>query len=247
MIPKILSAALGVAVAGTFVTAAPALADTPPAAVSAATAASTAAATQPVSPARQAAAVAYAGDLVRAWGRGATRVVDAYATPAVAATLLHHANPGGPHWAQTSWHTIGRTTYVSFVDAPEHEALVLGVNDLRLGEAVSHDVTIARFVALPAQTTATGYADMLIRAWGRGDRAEADLLATPTVAAQLFAYANPGGKDWTRTVVSGTAGTIYVTYENALRHETLTVGVNDTIPLTGAEHAVYRAQFAAMG
>ena len=87
------------------------------------------------------------------------------------------------------------------------------------------------------------YADRLVRAWGSGDRAAAGCYATGSVAAALFAQADPGGVHWRRTGSQGAAGTIYVTYDDNARGGTLTVGVQNLSREAGGWHAAYTERF----
>ncbi|WP_347350156.1 hypothetical protein [Intrasporangium sp.] len=88
------------------------------------------------------------------------------------------------------------------------------------------------------------YADILVRAWGRGDRGQTDLLATGSVARALFAYSTPGGVSWRRTSWQGAAGTIYVTYHDDARGGTVTIGVSDVLLGEGRNHAAYAVRFS---
>lgn len=98
--------------------------------------------------------------------------------------------------------------------------------------------------ATSAATNPVGYADSLVRAWGRGDRAEVDRLATASVARALFGYSTPGGVSWRRTGWQGAAGTIYVTYRDDVRGGTVTVGVSDVLLSEGRQHAAYVVRFS---
>ena len=97
-------------------------------------------------------------------------------------------------------------------------------------------------VAASAQTAATScgrsvanldavtYADRLVRAWGRGDRATATCYGTTSTVRALFGQASPGGIHWRRISEEGAAGTIYVTYHDDARGGKLTVGVTNAGP-----------------
>jgi hypothetical protein len=107
--------------------------------------------------------------------------------------------------------------------------------------------------AVPASSIGTGaatttspvlHADRLVRAWGMGDRARAEALATPSVVAALFRYSTPGGVSWRRTGSQGTAGTIYVTYHDDARGGTVTLAVSDVLLSEGRQRAVYGVRFS---
>jgi hypothetical protein len=95
-----------------------------------------------------------------------------------------------------------------------------------------------------ANLAAVEYADRLVRAWGRGDRAAADCYATAATARTLFGHASPGGAHWRRVAAEGAAGTIYVTYHDDARGGNLTVGVqNIGLRAPDGWHAAYTARF----
>lgn len=95
-----------------------------------------------------------------------------------------------------------------------------------------------------ASVGAVAYADGLVQAWGRGDRAAAAPYATGAVLDKLFNYANPGGSHWAETGTNGAAGTIYVTYKDSQTGATLELGITNVKPLTlGAGNAAHTAKF----
>ena len=90
------------------------------------------------------------------------------------------------------------------------------------------------------------YADRLVRAWGRGDRAAAACYGTTSTVRALFAQATPGGIHWRRVSEEGALGTIYVTYHDDARGGTLTVGVTNAAPELrgpGGWHAAKSVRF----
>ena len=91
---------------------------------------------------------------------------------------------------------------------------------------------------------AAAYADQLVRAWGRGDRAATSYYATPAVTNALFAYADPGGGRWRQISVQGAAGTIYVTYHNDANGRQVVIGVSDIALEQGNAHAAYTVKFS---
>lgn len=83
------------------------------------------------------------------------------------------------------------------------------------------------------------YADRLVRAWGRGDRAEVAERATGPVAAGLFAVASPGGRTWVRVRTETSGGGVLVAYRDPRRGQDISLGV-DTLATSGDHHLVYR-------
>lgn len=108
--------------------------------------------------------------------------------------------------------------------------------------APTRATTAVRLASLT--TNPVGYADDLVRAWGRGDHRTVGALATASVARALFAYSDPGGVSWRRTGWQGAAGTIYVTYHDDARGGTVTVGVSDVVLSEGRDHAAYDVRFS---
>lgn len=91
---------------------------------------------------------------------------------------------------------------------------------------------------------AVEYADRLVRAWGRGDRASANCYASAATARTLFGQASPGGVHWRRVAEEGALGTIYVTYHDDARGGNLIVGVQNAGFREGAGwQAAYTARF----
>jgi hypothetical protein len=83
-------------------------------------------------------------------------------------------------------------------------------------------------------TTVAEYTAELVRAWGRGDRADAARYAPPDVVAQLFAFADPGGPGWDLSApCEGAAGTTFCSYRDPARSETVAIGIptgNGNVP-----------------
>ncbi len=135
-------------------------------------------------------------------------------------------------------------------------AAVVGASVLLAGAALTGSSYAAGFPAtagVVATTTVSssvptrnpvGYADILVRAWGRGDHRQVDQLATASVARALFDYATPGGVSWRRTFWQGAAGTIFVTYHDDARGGTVTIGVSDVLLSEGRAHAAYEVRFS---
>jgi hypothetical protein len=114
------------------------------------------------------------------------------------------------------------------------------------GSAASAAVTTTTCskLASATQLDAVSYADRLVRAWGRGDRAAADCYASAATARSLFGQATPGGIHWRRVSAEGAAGTIYVTYHDDARGGNLTIGVQNVgLRESDGWHAAYSARF----
>jgi hypothetical protein len=230
MTGKILTAVLSLVAAGGLVIATPGVVKAQPAVASA-------------SPG-MAGALNYADVLVRAWGRGDRPAASRYATASVVDELFGYAAPGGIDWVRVGSEGTAGTIYVTYDDQARGGALTMGVSDVRLSQGESQAVYTARF-SQSHPVDAVGYADRLIRAWGRGDRQAAGIYGTDAVVNRLFGYADPGGKDWARTGSQGAAGTIYVSYTNFAGPGTVTVGVNDFAEQDGQRHAVYTVRITS--
>jgi hypothetical protein len=99
-------------------------------------------------------------------------------------------------------------------------------------------------LASAANLAAVEYADRLVRAWGRGDRAAADCYASAATARTLFGQASPGGVHWRRVSEEGALGTIYVTYHDGARGGDLIIGVQNVgLRQANGWDAAYTARF----
>ncbi len=187
-------------------------------------------------------AVGYADQLVRAWGRGDRPATEVYATSSVAQALFGYSSPGGVSWRRTGWEGAAGTIYVTYHDDARGGGMTVGVSNVILGQGGRHAAYTVRF-SRAHPIDAVEYADRLVRAWGRGDRAAASRYATPTVLDTLFGRSNPGGGHWRRTAAQGAAGTTFVTYHDDARGGHLVLGVGNAAEQDGRLHAVYRARF----
>ncbi|MGN6751582.1 MAG: hypothetical protein ACTHJJ_03415 [Intrasporangium sp.] len=186
--------------------------------------------------------VAYADNLVRAWGRGDRQQVDQLGTASVARALFAYSDPGGVSWRRTWSLCAPGTNYATYHDDARGGTVTIGVSDVLLSEGRQHAAYQVRFSqAHPIGPVA--YADRLVQAWGRGDRRAAASYATPRVANILFAHADPGGSHWRRVSSSGAAGTTYVTYHDDLHGGHLVLAVHNAAEQDGQLHAVYDARF----
>jgi hypothetical protein len=187
--------------------------------------------------------VDYADAVIRAWGRGDRTTTARLATATVTSRLFTYSSPGGVHWRRVLAEGTAGTEYATYHDDARGGYVTLGVSSVVLSNGGGHAAYTVRF-SQARPVDAAGYADLLVRAWGRGDRVAADRYGTAGVVQALFSYSSPGGGFWRRTAVQGAAGTVYVTYHDDARGGYLTVGVNDWAEQDGQFHAVYTARFS---
>ena len=88
------------------------------------------------------------------------------------------------------------------------------------------------------------YADEFVRAWGAGDTARAELLATSDVLTQL--EGRQSGQ-WARVATEGAAGHTYVTYRENDTGEEFVLGVVNQYVDAGEQHAVDQVRDPATG
>ena len=186
--------------------------------------------------------VLHADQLVRAWGRGDRTGAAALATPSVVAALFGYSTPGGVSWRRIGWQGAAGTIYVTYHDDARGGTVTLAVSDVLLGqgsEQAAYDVRFSQARPLGP----VGYADLLVRAWGRGDHAAVQRYATAPVASALWRHADPGGAHWRRIFAQGAAGTTYVTYHDDANGGTVTLAVGNAAEQDGQLRAVYDARF----
>jgi hypothetical protein len=186
--------------------------------------------------------VAYADDLVRAWGRGDHAQVDRLATASVARALFTYSDPGGVSWRRTGWQGAAGTIYVTYHDDARGGTVTLGVSDVLLSEGRQPAADQVRF-SQAHPIGPSSYADRLVRAWGRGDQTAAAIYATPRVEDLLFDHADPGGSHWRRVASNGAEGTTYVTYHDDQHGGHLILAVQNAAEQDGQRHAVRDAHF----
>lgn len=205
----------------------------------------------PISPAASTVATATAttnpvllGDrLVRAWGRGDRAAAAALASASVVAALFGYATPGGVSWRRTGWQGAAGTIYVTYHDDARGGTVTLAVSDVLLSQGRQQAAYAVRF-SQARPLGPVGYADRLVRAWGRGDHAAVQHYATAAVASALWRHADPGGAHWRRVVSQGAAGTTYVTYHDDAAGGTLTLAVGNAAEQDGRLRSVYDARFS---
>jgi hypothetical protein len=192
-------------------------------------------------------AVTYADRLVRAWGRGDTKMTACYGTTPTVRALSGQASPGGIHWRRISAEGAAGTTYVTYHDDARGGNLVVGVQnaapELR-GPGGWHAAYAVRFVNEPRAWNAVQWSDNLVRAWGRGDTKWMSYYATPAVTKALRQTAAKGGPSWQRIASEGAAGTTYVTYRNSATGHRLVVGISNIGIAQGDAHVAYRIQYS---
>lgn len=182
--------------------------------------------------------------LVRAWGRGDRSAALYFAAPAVVNTLFGYSSPGGGYWRLVGSQGAAGTAYLTYHDDLRGGTLTIGVSGVRLSQGQHQAVDQARFGQQPAG--AVGYADLLIRAWGRGDRRDAARYATPGVVGALFAhFPAGGGRHWARTTTQGAIGKVYVCYLDTQTRSELTLTLDNERAATGREHAAYQVRFGS--
>lgn len=187
--------------------------------------------------------VLLADSLVRAWGRGDRASAAALADPSVVSALFGYSTPGGVSWRRTGWQGAAGTIYVTYHDDARGGTVTLAVSDVLLSQGREQAVYAVRF-SQPHPVGPAGYADLLVRAWGRGDHAAVRRYATAAAAAALWHHADPGGAHWRRVMTQGAAGTTYVTYHDDAAGGTLTLAVGNAAEQDGRLHAVYDARFS---
>lgn len=253
MVPKILSAALGVAAAGSLIAASPALASTPPTTGSHTGSSSSAAGPaagpkveRPKAAARQTASE-YAEGVVLGWVRKDQVVVDILATPTVVKGLADHADLAVPGWAHTSTKVAGTTTLVTFVNRAKGESLVVGVDTKMAENFERHAATSVEFAkaAKPVSAqTADEYARGVVWAWHHKNSELLSMLTTPGVARDLNAHSKLATGDWVQTASRVKNGTTYVTFGNRAEDETLVLGVDTWRAEHRIEHGATSDRFA---
>lgn len=85
------------------------------------------------------------------------------------------------------------------------------------------------------------YAEDLVSAWGAGDTAEVNAMATADVAQTLLTYANPGGAGWVHTSSRAISGITFSSFVDRFAAKALVVGVLDSA--VDGDHAAVIARF----
>lgn len=179
-------------------------------------------------------AIKYTMELVNAWGNVDTATIDRLATPEVADTLMGFANPDGATWVRASSRPIGGIMFSNYVNRDLGKALILGV-EISLVDG-DHAAVIARFVDYAKnKMTAVQYAKDLVSAWGDGDTATVNKLATPEVAAALLDFADPGGTAWRYKGGREIAGIMFTSFVDVTQGKAVVIGVEKAA--IGGDHA----------
>lgn len=186
----------------------------------------------------QTSAATYADRMVRAWGSGDHSATRYYTTHAVHRTLFGQADPGGAHWRRTHVEGAAGTTYVTYHDDALGGTLVVRVSNVGLHDGnPAHSVYAVTFRNEPRTVGAVEWSDRLVRAWGSGHHGDVGYYATPGVARALFKTADPGGTHWARIASDSIAGTTYVTYQDTVTSDRITIGVDEEKLSGGRAHA----------
>lgn len=83
-------------------------------------------------------AVQWSDNLVRAWGRGDTKWMSYYATPAATKALRAIAAKGGASWQRIATEGAAGTTYVTYRNASTGHRLVVGISNVGLSRGDAH-------------------------------------------------------------------------------------------------------------
>lgn len=185
--------------------------------------------------------VAYADALVVAWGAGDHATMEQLGTAEVVHIL---GDGGGPNWQQVDSMEYAGSTEVTYENTESGDHLMLRVDHGILTEGGEQAVIQAQYtvagdeVDLPTEPAA--YADALVVAWGAGEQAVVERMATPEVVHIL---GDGGGPDWQQTGAEGAAGSTIVTYENTDSGDVLSLRVDNAAASEGADQAVVEARY----
>ncbi|MEV5967484.1 hypothetical protein AB0L70_37290 [Kribbella sp. NPDC051952] len=83
-------------------------------------------------------AVQWSDNLVRAWGRGDTKWMSYYATPAATKSLRQVAAKGGASWQRIATEGAAGTTYVTYKNLSTGHQLVVGISNVGLSQGDAH-------------------------------------------------------------------------------------------------------------
>lgn len=148
------------------------------------------------------------------------------------------------YWRRINSEGAAGTEYLTYHDDLRGGTVTIGVSDVVLSQGTQAAVYRVRFGQ--QASGAMGYADLLVRAWGRDDRADASRYATPGVVAALFADApSGGGAHWARTADQSGFGKTYVTYNDTATHAVMTLTLSLEAASTAQEHASYAVRFGS--
>lgn len=185
--------------------------------------------------------VEYADALVVAWGAGDHATMEQFGTAEVVHIL---GDGGGPNWVQVDSAEYAGSTEVTYENTDSGDHLMLRVDHGILTEGGEQAVIQAEYtvagdeVDLPTEPAA--YADALVVAWGAGEQAVVERMATPEVVHIL---GDGGGPTWQQTGAEGAAGSTIVTYENTDSGDVLSLRVDNAAASEGADRAVVEARY----
>lgn len=83
-------------------------------------------------------AVEWSDNLVRAWGRGDSKWMAYYATPAAVKALKSISAAGGPSWQRIGAEGAAGTTYVTYRNAATGRHLAIGISNIGLSQGDAH-------------------------------------------------------------------------------------------------------------
>lgn len=184
---------------------------------------------------------AYADALVVAWGAGDHATMEQLGTAEVVHIL---GDGGGPDWQQVDSVEYAGSTEVTYENTDSGDHLMLRVDHGILTEGGEQAVIQAQYtvagdeVDLPTEPAA--YADALVVAWGGGEQAVVERMATPEVVHIL---GDGGGPNWQQTGSEGAAGSTIVTYEDTESGDVLSLRVDNAAASEGADQAVVEARY----
>lgn len=92
-------------------------------------------------------------------------------------------------------------------------------------------------------SNAIEYADALVVAWGNGNEAQMQQLATAQVITSLTGHSKEGGAHWSQTSSDAGAGSVFVSYENTEDGSVLNLRVQNQVVGQGHEQGVVEANF----
>lgn len=158
--------------------------------------------------------------------------------------IQHLADRGGAYWDRTSSEGAAGSTIVTYTNTESGDTLALRVENQLASQGAEQAVVEARYTDGPDSqavppTVPEDYADSLVVAWGEGDQATVQQLATDEVVQTL---GEGGSPHWERISTEGAAGSTIVTYSETQTGQVLSLRVDNAQASQGAEHAVVEAR-----
>lgn len=180
---------------------------------------------------------AYADATIRAWGAGQWKLVQAYTTD-VAYELLYEHGVGGS--GLTFVKTVdGTEPGYLYADKTNGYAVMLVIAPQKLGKPEA----VVRSEFMPYETEGktvpadpVQYADELVQAWGSGDWARLEFLATER-SYELLRAEGKGGPAWRQIDQSEREGRTVVTYQQTTTGIGLEVIIDNELAAMGEPHS----------